>query len=200
MPCRERRLRFFIAVKKLAREIFELWQEERFEFEDVDGMGKEEEASGAERLRTSRWAALARREESGGVRERERVSVCRGGGEVGEIKRAGPNSPEARQPQDSRFRDSVSRLGSTTEQLSCPVCPSVRASYVCPAPAESKIENATIHRDRNVSIKSAPQRPIGGFYLPSFLDFPIIVKPNCFSTTTVSRLLYCRYPRSLYLT
>lgn len=80
MPCRERRLRFFIAVKKLAREIFELWQEERFEFEDVDGMGKEEEASGAERLRTSRWAALARREESGGVRERECVY---GGGEGG---------------------------------------------------------------------------------------------------------------------
>lgn len=45
-PCRERRLGFFIPVKKLAREIFELWQDERFEFEDVDGMGKEEEASG----------------------------------------------------------------------------------------------------------------------------------------------------------
>lgn len=80
MPCRERRLRFFIAVKKLAREILELWQEERFEFEDVDGMGKEEEASGAERLRTSRWAALARREESGGVRERVSECVRREGG------------------------------------------------------------------------------------------------------------------------
>lgn len=45
-PCRERRLGFFIPVKKLAREIFELWQDERFEFEDDDGMGKEEEASG----------------------------------------------------------------------------------------------------------------------------------------------------------
>lgn len=122
----------------------------------------------AERLRTSRWAALAIREESG----REGESVCvevRGGGRRDQTSRpelargqaaAGFTLPWLRQP---------ARLDNWTAVLSLSVCPRVlRLS------GSGRVENW--YRDRNVSIKSGPQRHIGAFYLLSVLDFPIIVK------------------------